>query len=112
MKLSNYLQSAFLLQLLVSLSRRQRNVAAQISITAVEMLRFNNEALAAHNYYRLEHGYEPVQLDETLIKLATNEAIRFSKLDRLDVKTIMHKNESVGVNYAFARGTSNLSGRT
>ena len=80
------------------------------TIGSTEITNFNNEALYAHNKYRIDHGYEGVKLSLDLMKLANEEAERMAKLDRLDVKNIEYNNQNLGVNRAILKGVNYFSG--
>jgi uncharacterized protein YkwD len=75
-----------------------------------EITNFNNEALYAHNKYRIDHGYEGVKLNFDLMKLANEEANRMAKLDKLDVKNIEYNNQNLGINRAILKGVNYFSG--
>jgi hypothetical protein len=83
---------------------------AEIFTNLRDVIKFNKEAILAHNKYRIKHDCDELEISSDLVEIAVGEVERFARLDRTDIKPLEYDGQNLGMSHSFIRGTRYYSG--
>ena len=95
-----------LLFFLASLVSSQNEIFTSLK----DIIKFNKEAILAHNKYRIKHDCDELEISSDLVEIAVAEVERFAKLDKIDIKPLEYDGHNLGISHSFVKGTSYYNG--